>query len=217
MWLKCVLHLEVLHPSRNLFLQSLIAMILAPIEHVSVLLKLLLLLTVYFWCRYHRLSLPAHGFYPTSTSSRATQVIVWNHWVIFRLGTAFCGIGWFLWMHRPPLHEIGRVVVHAAGELGVRICPLWPDVPLEVWLFISLRIWVKALHFPGIVKRRTLEMTWLWIGGASRFIVRPIKVFDITHETLGLGPILVWHNGLGVKGVAEGHLIHRDRRLVELD
>lgn len=48
MWLKCVLHLEVLHPSRNLFLQSLIAMILAPIEHVSVLLKLLLLLTVYF-------------------------------------------------------------------------------------------------------------------------------------------------------------------------
>jgi hypothetical protein len=47
MWLKCVLHLEVLHPSRNLFLQSLIAMILAPIEHVSVLLKLLLLLTVY--------------------------------------------------------------------------------------------------------------------------------------------------------------------------
>jgi hypothetical protein len=60
-------------------------------------------------------------------------------------------------------------------------------------------------------------MPWLRIGGASRFIVRPIKVFDITRETLGLGPILVRHNGLGVKGVAEGHLIHRDRRLVELD
>ena len=45
------------------------------------------------------------------------------------------------------------------------------------------------------------------------FIVRPIKVFDITHETLGIGPILVRHNGLGIKGIAEGHLIHRDRRL----
>ena len=60
-------------------------------------------------------------------------------------------------------------------------------------------------------------MTWLRISCASRFIVRAIKVFDIAHETLCLGPILVRHNGLGVKGVAEGHLIHRDRRLIELD
>ena len=51
----------------------------------------------------------------------------------------------------------------------------------------------------------------------SRVIVRPIKVLDITRETLGLGSILDRHYGLGVKGVAEWHLIHRDRRLVELD
>jgi hypothetical protein len=35
-------------------------------------------------------------------------------------------------MHRPPLHEVGRVVFHAAGELGVRISPLRPYIPLEV-------------------------------------------------------------------------------------
>ncbi len=215
MWLKCVLHLEVLHPSRNLFLQSLIAMILAPIEHVSVLLSLLLLLTVYVWCRYHRMPLPAHGFYPTS--SRATKVIVWNRRVVVRLGTSFgpeSSIAWFLCMHKPPLYEVGRVVVHAAGELGVRISPLRPDVPLDVCLCISLRIWVKALRFLGIVKRGALKIPWLRIGCGSRFIVRAIKVFDITHEPLGLGPILVRHNGLGVEGVAEGHLIHWDRRLV---
>ena len=60
-------------------------------------------------------------------------------------------------------------------------------------------------------------MPWLRVGYGSRLIVRAIKVFDITGETLGLGPVLAGHNGLGVKGVAEGHLIHRDRRLVELD
>ena len=47
MWLKCVLHLQVLHPSRYLLLKSLIPVMLAPIKHVSVLLKLLLLFIVF--------------------------------------------------------------------------------------------------------------------------------------------------------------------------
>ncbi len=73
------------------------------------------------------------------------------------------------------------------------------------------------MRFPGIVERRALEMPWLRVGCGFRVIVRAIKVLDITRKTLGLGSILVRHYGLGVKGVAEWHLIHRDRRLVELD
>jgi hypothetical protein len=38
MWLKCVLHLQVLHSSRYLLLKMFIPVILAPVEHVSVLL-----------------------------------------------------------------------------------------------------------------------------------------------------------------------------------
>jgi len=43
MWLKCVLHLQVLHTSRYLPLQRLIPMVLTPVQHMRVLLQLLLL------------------------------------------------------------------------------------------------------------------------------------------------------------------------------
>jgi hypothetical protein len=80
MWLKCVLHLEILHPPGDLPLQSLISLELTPVHHLIRLLLLrdllLLAINLYGEAAIARYPLPLLALKPPACLHRMTLVHV---------------------------------------------------------------------------------------------------------------------------------------------